>query len=430
MRIMIAGTGSGCGKTTCSMLLMACLRRQGLSVQPYKAGPDYIDPGFHRRICGRPCYNLDTWLMQEKTLFRLLDTDADIGVIEGVMGYYDGMEAREMRASSWELAQVTHTPVLLTLDASGSAASAAAVVKGFETLREGSDLCGVLVNRASGESHYERVREAVERYTGLPCLGWLKRQKDLELPSRHLGLVTARETPDLAARIDRAAEEAEKTLDLSGILSLAQQAPGFGQAERGQRLWHGRMGVAMDEAFQFYYDANLEQIRDWGMEVVPFSPLHDRALPEGLDALYIGGGYPEVYAAELEGNERMRRQIRSVLEAGLPCYAECGGFMYLSRDIDGHEMCGQLPVRCRMTGRLQHFGYVTVRDESGLSFPAHEFHRAEAIAEPEAVSTWTIQKGNGSGESWKGGYRRGHTLGGFAYVHFADRPEVAGLLWR
>ena len=224
MRILIAGTGSGCGKTTASILLMACLRRRGLSVAPYKVGPDYIDPGFHRRVCGRASYNLDTWLMSEGEINRLLKNGADISVIEGVMGYYDGLDTKSMRCSTWELARLTHTPALLVVDASGGAASVAATVKGFQTLKPDGGICGVLVNRASGDRHYQLIQQAIKDYTGLNCVGYLTKQAAIELPSRHLGLVTARETPDLMERINETATLAELTLDLDAVLALAKSA--------------------------------------------------------------------------------------------------------------------------------------------------------------------------------------------------------------
>ncbi len=431
MRILIAGTGSGCGKTTASILLMACLKRRGLSVAPYKAGPDYIDPGFHRRVCGRASYNLDTWLMDEDEIARLLWNDADISVIEGVMGYYDGLDARGMRCSAWELARMTRTPVLLVVDASGGAASVAATVKGFQTLKTDSGICGVLVNRASGDRHYELIKQAVKEYTGLDCAGYLTKQAAVELPSRHLGLVTARETPDLMNRINDTAVIAQQTLDLDKVLSIAGKAPDIPQSSRtvytSRRGF--RLGVALDEAFHFYYDANLEALKDAGMELVFFSPLRDACLPGDLDGLYIGGGYPEVYAEGLERNAGMRGSIKSALENGLRCYAECGGLMYLGENIDGREMCRVLPVNCRMTARLQRFGYVTVEDRTGLSFPAHEFHHAVAEPTGEEKTAYKVIKASAPDRSWACGYEKYNTLAAFAHVYFAHRPDIIGRFW-
>ena len=431
MRILIAGTGSGCGKTTASLLLMAVLRRQGLRVAPYKAGPDYIDPGFHRVVCGRPSHNLDSWLMEDRTLNRVLHSDADISVIEGVMGYYDGLDAVRFRCSTWELARKTRTPVLLTVDASGGAASVAAVVKGFQALRADSGLAGVLVNRVSGPRHYDRVRQAVERYTDLPCVGYLARERKLELPGRHLGLVPAEETPDLLRRIDEAAAGAEKTLDIPLLLSLAERAPALPQGGGprdgggGPGTFSGyRLCVALDEAFHFYYQDNLDALRREGMELCFFSPLRDEKLPEKPDGLYIGGGFPEVFASGLAGNRSMLLSLRDALRGGLPCYAECGGLMYLGKEIDGVPMVDFLPLRCRMTERLQRFGYVTVAERSGLAFPAHEFHHAAAEPLEGTSFAYRVRKTSDPEQSWECGWEREHTLAAFAHVHFGDRPEV------
>ncbi len=432
MRILIAGTGSSCGKTTASILIMACLKRRGLSVAPYKAGPDYIDPGFHRRVCGRASYNLDTWLMSEGEIKRLLRNDADISVIEGVMGYYDGLDARDMRCSTWELARITKTPVLLVADASGGAASVAATVKGFQTLKPDSGICGVLINRASGERHYELVRQAIRGYTGLDCVGYLTKQAAIELPSRHLGLVTARETPDLMDRVNETAALAGQTLDLEKLLALAADAPGIEseiETTPYRRRDGYRLGVALDEAFHFYYAANLAALKDRGMELVFFSPLRDSALPEKLDGLYIGGGYPEVYAETLEKNENMRKSIKAALENGLRCYAECGGLMYLGESIDGRAMCGALPLKSTMTNRLQRFGYVTVNDRTGLSFPAHEFHHAIAEPSEELRCAYRIVKASDPEKSWMGGYEKSNTLAAFAHVYFAHRPDIVERFW-
>ena len=428
MRIMLAGSSSGCGKTTVSMLLMAALCAKGLTVAPYKVGPDYIDTGFHAAICGRPSYNLDTWLMKNESLPALLKNNADISVIEGVMGYYDGLDAESFRCSTYETAKLTDTPALLIVDASGGAASVAATVKGFQTLVPDSGIAGVLVNRVSGESHYHLVEQAVKRHTGLPCFGYLTKRAKLELPSRQLGLVPAGETADLVIRVSEAAEAAAETIDLEGILTVASKAPVLAQAteppfpdRKGYRL-----GVAMDEAFHFYYQANLDALRASGMELVFFSPMRDSALPEGLDGLYIGGGYPEVYAGQLSANEEMRRSVRRALEGGLPCYAECGGLMYLGQELDGQAMVGFLPCRSEMTDRLQRFGYVTVEDRTGLCFPAHEFHHARTEALEGARFAYKIRKASRSEKSWECGYEKNNTLAAFAHAYFADRPELIG----
>ena len=374
MRLLIAGTGSSCGKTTASLLLMSVLCRQGLTVAP--------------------SHNLDSWLMADKTLNRLLRNDGDISIIEGVMGYYDGLDPVTLSCSTWELARKTKTPALLTVDASGGAASVAATVKGFQALQEKNGIVGVLVNRVSGQHHYDLIRTAVEHYTGLPCVGYLAR---------------------------------DQTLDTGLLLSLAGQAPVLPAPEDASTAasFSGyRLGVALDEAFHFYYRDNLDALSRAGMDLVFFSPLRDEKLPSGLDGLYIGGGYPEVFASALSSNREILRSIHDALSGGLPCYAECGGLMYLGESIDDVPMVGFLSLRCRMTKRLQRFGYVTVEEKSGLLFPAHEFHHA--LAEPLEGSSFAyrVRKASSPENEWDCGYERGKTLAAFAHVHFGDRPEL------
>lgn len=436
MRIMIAGTHSGCGKTTLTLAVMAALRARGKRVAPFKTGPDYIDPGFHRAACGCPSHNLDAHLLDWETISYLLahyGAGADISVIEGVMGFYDGRDARSLACSSYELARNTRTPVLLAVDAAGGAASVAAQVLGFKQLAPDNTIAGVIVNRVSSQRHYELVRDAVGHYTGLECVGWLRKDARLNLNSRHLGLVPAEELDELSEQLERAAELVEEGVDLGLLESIAGSAPALEEGECRMTRWLAanqgalagrRIGLARDEAFSFYYQANLDALERAGAELVAFSPLRDERLPEGLDALYVGGGFPEVFGAQLEANASMRASVREALRAGLKCYAECGGLIYLSRSMDGHAMAGALPVDCRLTDRLQRFGYVDVRDEAGLSFPAHEFHHA--VAQPDAGlhCAFDISRASAPDRRWQCGYVQGNTLAGFPHIHFWSRPEL------
>ena len=430
MRLLIAGTASGCGKTTASLLVMAALQLRGLTVAPCKVGPDYIDPGFHRVVCGRPSENLDTFLTDSADIPWLMQNDADITVIEGVMGYYDGMDSLTMRCSAWELACLTQTPVILVVDASGGAASVAAQVKGFQTLRDESHIAGVLVNRVSGEHHYALVKEAVAHYTDLPCVGYLTKDTALTFPSRHLGLIPADELPDVRQRIFEAAQKALDTLDLDLMLSLAAQAPSLIAPEKHFPMRASyRLGIAKDEAFSFYYNANLRVLCAMGFELIPFSPLHDAELPQGLDGLYLGGGFPEVFAQQLASNTSMLSSIRHALDSGIACYAECGGMMYLCKAINGIPMVEFLPALCLMTKRLQRFGYVQVTHESGLTFPAHEFHHSVTDPIGNVHYAYHVEKASNTEKTWICGMTKGHTLAGYAHLHFLSHPELVDLLW-
>ena len=430
MRIMIVGTDSGCGKTTVTLALMGALRDRGMTVAPYKVGPDYIDTGFHTAVCQRPSHNLDTHLMDENAVSYLLDNDCDISVIEGVMGFYDGMGAVDTRCSSYALARDTGTPAILVVDAAGGAASVAAQVYGFQNMIADNTIAGVIVNRVAGRAHYELARDAVKHYTGLDCVGYLQKDAELALDSRHLGLVPAVETEDLRAKLRRAAGLIAQTVDFEMLCNIAKGAMKLSYKTPQVPSRQGyRLGIARDQAFEFYYQANIDALERAGMELVPFSPLNDSALPEGLDGLYIGGGFPEVFARELNENISMRASILNALNGSMRCYAECGGMMYLSREIDGVAMVGYLPVVCRMTPRLQRFGYVQVEDRTGLRFPAHEFHHA--VAEPvEPVDTaFFVRKQLKPDLNWRCGFERGGVLAGFPHLHFLSHPELIARLW-
>ena len=420
MRIMVAGVSSGCGKTTLALALMARLRAQGLSVAPFKAGPDYIDPGFHALACGRASHNLDEWLCAPESVLRLLATagDADIAVIEGAMGFYDGLGGGT-DCSAWALANHTGTPVLLVLDGSGSAASAAATALGFLKYRERSGIAGAIVNRVSGERHFALIRDALAK-VGLPCVGWLPKDGSLHMPDRHLGLVPAGERPQASAQIERAASALR--LDVGALERIAKgagpiHAPALDSAGT---LAGRRVGVARDAAFSFIYEANLMALRAEGAELVGFSPLSDGALPEGLDALWLPGGFPEVFEAALMQNAGMARSVRGAVDGGLRVYAECGGMLYLA-------MIGALPLRWRMTERLQRFGYVTVTDAGGAAFPAHEFHHSVVEPTEPLQTAFGVRKGE---SRWREGYLYKNVLAGYPHLHFFDRPALIGRLFR
>ena len=421
MRIMVSGVSSGCGKTTLSLALMAALRARGMAVAPFKAGPDYIDPGFHRIACGRPSHNLDEWLCGPDSLRRILalgSEGADIAVIEGAMGYYDG-RGGGTDCSAWALARHTDTPVLLAVDASGSAASAAATALGFLKYRPDSGIAGVLVNRASGPRHYELVREAMAGI-GLPCVGWLPRDPALGMPNRHLGLVPAQERPEAAAQILRASELLH--LDMDALTAVARRAEAVSPppASHPAALAGRRVGLARDAAFSFVYEANRIALRQMGAEVVEFSPLADPALPEDLDALYLPGGFPEIFRDALLENRSMAEAVRRAVDGGMKVYAECGGMLYLA-------MIGAIPLRWRMTDRLQRFGYVTVTDADGRSFPAHEFHHS--LTEPLEPLSTRFQVHKDGKPSYPEGYVYKNALAGYPHLHFFDRPWLAERLF-
>lgn len=391
--ILFAAPKSGSGKTMITCGMIEVLKRRGFKVASFKCGPDYIDPMFHRQALGVASGNLDTFFTDEKTtayLYRKRAETADIAVIEGVMGYYDGLGGQSEKASTYEVAKVTKAPVILIVDAKGASVSLAAVVKGMLTYRQDSRICGVLLNQVS-PSYYERLKKVIEVECRIPVLGFLPRLEKLMLPSRHLGLVSPEELADFKAWAGRVADAIETHMDVDSILALARQAqepakrvqdfPEIPKLPRAVRL-----AVARDEAFSFYYEENLELLSDMGAELVYFSPLRDEKLPEQTDGLILGGGYPELYAQQLSGNEKMRNAVKAAVKGGMPCLAECGGFLYLqdvleSADGERCQMAGALKGEGFRTEKLSRFGYLEAQirtpgilGEKGESLKGHEFH--------------------------------------------------------
>lgn len=429
-RILLAGTSSGCGKTTVTCAVLQALVDRGLRTGAFKCGPDYIDPMFHSRIIGAKSANLDLFFFSDNTLRYLLTKNAaqcDISVIEGVMGFYDGMGLTTTRASSYEVAQVTDSPVVLVVSARGASLSVLATIQGFLTLYPHNHIRGVILNQCSAMTYAPLARAIEERFS-IRALGFLPKLADCALESRHLGLVTAEEVADLREKLQRLALQAEETVDLEGLLALARSAgPIECQPVELPRLEPVRIAVARDKAFCFYYEDSLEALRDMGAELVPFSPLEDDRLPEDIQGLYLGGGYPELYGEQLSRNRAMGDAIRRALEGGLPCIAECGGFMYLTEAIGPWPMVGALPGQCFDTGGLKRFGYVTLtarRDtllcRAGESIRAHEFHHWDCT---QPGDSFAAEKS--TGKRWDCAVTRDNLYAGYPHFHFYANPDFA-----
>lgn len=383
-RLVIAAPHSGSGKTMITMGLLAALQKRGVKLASYKCGPDYIDPMFHSRVLGLPTRNLDTYFTDADTTRMLFaqgqKEGTELSLIEGVMGYYDGAGLATETGSTYELANVLEAPVVLIIDASGMSLSAVAVLKGFLEYREPNRIAGVLFNRMSKQV-YEAIRPEVE-LLGVCPLGYVPRFSDMELPSRHLGLVTPDELCDLRAYTEKLAERLEETIDLDALFELAHTAPEFTWKPvllpKLSRTLH--ISVARDEAFCFLYEDNLKFLREIGAKVQFFSPLHDDQIPEDTDILLLPGGYPELYARELSENETMRRSVCGALENGAYVLAECGGFLYLTEqleDMEGHlyPMTGWIRADAFQTKKLGRFGYIELTpQEGGAKIRGHEFH--------------------------------------------------------
>ncbi len=436
-KFMIAGISSNVGKTTVTMGVMRALVRSGYSVVPFKTGPDYIDPMFHTFVTDVPSVNLDTWMLSDDTTRRLfyekLNEDA-VAVVEGVMGLYDGHSREDDRGSSAYLSQVLDCPVFLVIDGRGMAKSAAAMVKGYATFKPNINLAGVIINKIKTASHYKLLKDVIETYAGIPCVGYFPETKDITMNSRHLGLIPVDELVGLKEQVDRAAEVAKAHIDLDRMLQLAafQKKPPLIDdpfAPYVDRYVGKRIAYAKDKAFNFYYRDNLKVLKMLGFTLVPFSPLTDSRLPESVDALYLGGGFPEVFADELEQNTAMRTDIKNTLEAGLPCYAECGGLIYLTRqvtDLQGQsrQMVGFYDMDCRMTKGLQRFGYSRITATFGdkqVGINAHEFHHS--LIDRGAEQYPRLYRATKGTISWEDGFKHHNTLAGYSHIHFYANPQ-------
>ena len=432
-RVLLAGTNSGCGKTTLTCAILQALSDRGLAVSSCKCGPDYIDPMFHSRIIGAKSTNLDPFFFARDTLCSLLEKNARgrrVSVIEGVMGYYDGINAADPRASTYEVARTTDSPVVLVVGVGGASLSVLAVIQGFLTLYPDNNIRGVILNRCS-PMLYPALAEEIRRRFGptVTPLGYLPPLPECTLESRHLGLVTAAEVADLREKLSRLSRQAQETIDLDGLLRLADQAAplAFTPPSPLPHRESVRIAVAHDTAFCFYYEDSLDVLRDMGAELVDFSPLSGAGLPENVQGLYLGGGYPELRARELSENTAMRQSIRSALAGGLPCIAECGGFMYLTQHIAGFPMVGFLPGGCEDKGRLVRFGYVhlTARRDNllcraGETIRGHEFHRWDA---DEPGDGFIARRE--SGRSWDCAAVGPTLYAGFPHFHFCANPSFA-----
>ncbi|MDR0379385.1 MAG: cobyrinate a,c-diamide synthase [Candidatus Accumulibacter sp.] len=388
-RLLITGVRSGCGKTTTTCALLSAFHHRGVPLTAFKCGPDYIDPMFHRAVSGVPCWNLDPFFIDGNGLRAHLARHGSrdgLSLIEGAMGFYDGV-AMSDEASAHTVAVETETPAVLVVDATGAGHSLAAVIEGFVRHRQPSGIRGVIFNGASAAS-YPDYRKLAEK-AGVEAFGFLPRHEDWAIGHRHLGLVTATEISDLTQKLAALGEQAEKTLDLDGLLTLAATAPERAaiRSPNPSPSHSVRIAVAKDEAFCFIYAENIELLEALGAEIVWFSPLRDDRLPAGVGALYLPGGYPELHVRELSANAAMRASIRDAVRDGLPTIAECGGFLYLHETLDGFAMAGVIEAAAFRTERLQRFGYVTLTARhdtllcpEGGTIRAHEFHYWESAA--------------------------------------------------
>ncbi len=459
--IIIAAPQSGAGKTTVTLGIMECLKRRGLSVAPFKVGPDFIDPGYHRLITGRPSINLDGWMCRPdfvRETFMHHAEGADISVIEGVMGLFDGVGGIHDAGSTAQVARIIGAPVVLVVDAKSQAGSAAALIKGFVEYDPRVRVAGVIFNNVGSETHERILLEAVDHLGGgIKVLGCLPRDERLNIPSRHLGLVTAEENPLPQEFLDHLAQVVRSNLDLGLLWSVAiphlveQSLPLWGSGldivpSSPPRPDPVSIAVARDEAFCFLYEDNLRLLREAGAEIVEFSPLRDAGLPEGAKGIYLPGGYPELYAGVLAANESMMASIRERIEDGMPVYAECGGFIYLTQGVmkeasgESAANCepapfpGVFPVTTQLLPRRKALGYRevtfitdTILGPAGTIARGHEFHYTEMQPMPERIRRCFRVSRNGVDHGAEG-YCHRNCLASYIHLHFGSSPGVAAAL--
>ncbi|MVX63474.1 cobyrinate a,c-diamide synthase [Clostridium chromiireducens] len=437
--IIISSNCSGGGKTTFTLGLMKVLKSRNLEVQGYKVGPDYIDTAFHKEVTKKDSRNLDTFLMGEEGMKKsFLKGSGDVGVIEGVMGLYDGIGASE-KASTYDVSRILgNMPIILVLSPKGQSASICAEIKGFMDYRN-ANIVGVVLNSVS-EKYHNLLKYAIEENCGIKVFGYIPKDPEIALSSRHLGLVQSMEVLNLDEKIDICQKLIEEYVDVDSIIDKMQEFHGNVNVELAGKFVSKfqnkkiRIGVALDEAFSFYYKDNLELLEEVG-DIIYFSPMRDVELPGNLDFLYIGGGYPEVFKKKLEDNYSMRKSIKEALEKGLRCYAECGGLMYLTRSIDGAEMVGFFDGDSTMTNKLQRFGYCKVKidkkcsdnifkEEKEFEINAHEFHKSQVNLSEENIYELEKKLYNGEIIKWKCGYFKKNTLGGYAHINFLGNLEL------
>jgi cobyrinic acid a,c-diamide synthase len=440
-RLVIAGTGSGVGKTTLTIGLMAALREMGYAVQGFKCGPDYIDPSYHTAVTGRTSRNLDSWMLNHETVKEIFgrgSKDADISIIEGVMGLYDGKNPLTNEGSTAEISIILAAPIILVVNCQSMARSAAAIVKGFQCFSPDVRIVGVIANKVGSDGHYKLVKDAIEQECDIPVLGFLKREDLIEIPERHLGLIPSIERGELGPLFDSLARLVTANIDLAMLYELSKCAPVtfkenlFPSIKQPKQV---KIAIAKDAAFNFYYPENLELLEAYGAEIAYFSPLAGDIVPLDADGLYIGGGFPEEFAESLMRNEDVKSSIANRITAGLPTLAECGGFMYLSEGIEdtlgnNYAMVGLVPGRVKMQLKLAALGYREINGRAGnfLLGPqdhakGHEFHYSIFQSNGERAIQPAYETRGLRGTKQEG-YMQYNLVAGYTHFHFASAPDL------
>jgi cobyrinic acid a,c-diamide synthase len=431
--IIVGGTKSSDGKTVVTCALLAALAEKGLPVQPFKVGPDFIDPGYHEKACGIRSRNLDAWMMRrEGVLLEVRKHGAGkFSIVEGVMGLFDGSEVQSDEGSTMALARLLNWPVLLVLPSAKAGRSLAAALRGFVEEAGRDRIAGVVLNGVASQTHAEYLREVIAPLK-LPVYGAIPVREELSWPERYLGLRASQES--LAPNRNELARLAEKFMDVTALLDLMTPAP-YVPIDEVRSKPRARIALARDEAFHFYYEANLDYLRNSGAELIEFSPVHDAQLPHEIDGLIVGGGFPELFSEELSQNAAMLSDIREAIKAGINCYAECGGMMLLSQELivkgKRFPMVNVIPGSVEMMPTHQHFGYCECLDYApspAASFRGHEFHHSRWLGEGEFANLWTVRRKRTKTKR-KEGFRKGGLHASYVHLYFSESaPVIAPLI--
>lgn len=449
-KILIAGTSSGVGKTTISLGIMQALTKRNLKVQPYKVGPDYIDPSYHTFITGRYSRNLDSYMLDDekiKYIVKESSKDADISVVEGVMGLYDGYGIDLDDCTSSYTSKLLKAPVILVINAKAMATSAAATVLGYKMLDPNVNIAGVIANNVRTKFHYELIKESIEKYTGIEVLGYFPPNEEFSLESRHLGLIPSVEMDSLKVKFNNLADEIEKYINIDRIIEISETEElessfNLNNFIEENKVTDKTIAIAHDKAFNFYYRENIELFEKLGMKIEYFSPISDKKLPK-CDYLYIGGGFPEIFAKELDENKEIKFSIMDAHINKTPIYAECGGLMYLGEKLedqnkDTYNMVGIFKGCSKMTSSLRRFGYClgeakkdTILSKKGEIIKGHEFHHSIFESEEECAYYMRKVKDDKVIDEWDGGYSKNNTLATYLHTHFYNNLDcIANFLER
>ena len=454
-KIVIAGTHSGCGKTTITTAIMSVLSNKGYNICPFKVGPDYIDPMFHLFVTGNSSGNLDSWIMDDNTVIKLFSKNlklGDIAGVEGVMGLYDGYGGDTDIASTAYISKLIDAPVILVVNGEGISYSIVALISGYLSFRKNIRIKGVIINNIKNKSHYILLKDILKNNLGVEVLGYLPKLPECSLKSRHLGLMTTDEIRDLKEKMDTIAYHAKQTINFDLLYKISNDntnnnLEGFYSIDRDEKKFDldkiiikrkVKIGIAKDKAFNFYYRDNFDLLKELGVELEFFSPLNDDKLPNGLDGLIFGGGYPEEFSYELYQNFSIRKDIKRAIYSGMPTYAECGGFMYMTKSIENlngqaYDMVGAIDGTAKMTNSLKRFGYVDIEmlennilANKGEQIRAHEFHYSESFIKENIPHSYSVsKKRSGETKKWNCGFFSNNFLAAYPHIHFWGNTNFA-----